>query len=94
MGMAEVFMAQITWDGVTFDSGWIDWHIARFKDQSIIWAVRRQALRSEVALSEASLESMLLNAPDDAPGLAHSRAYLDALKQAEKEVNAEALGHR
>jgi hypothetical protein len=85
-------MGQITWDGVTFDSGWIDWHIARFKDQNVIWAVRRQALASEIVLSEAALKSMLQNAPDDAQGLSHSRAYLDALKQAEKELNTEALG--
>jgi hypothetical protein len=73
-------MGQITRDGVTFDSGWIDVSVARFKNKQIPWAVRMHQFERELAMREADLKSMLQTMPGDHAGHAHSRAHLDALR--------------
>jgi hypothetical protein len=82
-------MGQITRDGVTFDSDWIDVSVARYKDKSIPWAVRTYQLPREIAMRENDLQSMLETMPNDREGHAHCRAHLDALKLIGPELNAE-----
>jgi hypothetical protein len=84
-------MGQITRDGVTFDSDWIDASVARFKNKQILWAVRMHQYRAEVRMREADLGVMVETTPDDLPGLAHSRAHIDALKAIEEELSKESL---
>jgi hypothetical protein len=69
-------MGQITQDGFTFDSDWIDSNVAKFKDQS-----DPGAIREEIAMREEDLKSMLSNMPNDFKAHAHLRAYIAALKQ-------------
>ena len=87
-------MGQITQDGFDFDSGWIDANIAKFKDQSELWAVRRDRLAREIAMREEDLKSMLHPSPDDLAGHAHTRAYLAALRHAEEELTGEIFERR
>jgi hypothetical protein len=82
-------MGQITQDGFTFNSDWIDANVAPFKDQSIPWAARRDKLDREITMREEDFKSMLQTMPNDLEGHAHSRAYLAALRQAEEELSAE-----
>jgi hypothetical protein len=76
-------MGQITRDGSTFSSEWIDVGVARFKDRSIPWAIRRHQLEWEIGIRESDLKSMLQTMPNDHAGHAHSREHLDALRRTE-----------
>jgi hypothetical protein len=51
-------MDTITQDGFTFESGWIDCQTAKFKDEKILWPVRRYKLSREIAEHTAAMESM------------------------------------
>jgi hypothetical protein len=77
---------QITQDGVTFDSSWIDGQVARFTDKREIWAVRVASIEKEIAAAESAHEDMLKTRPDDRPGHAHSRAYINALKRTQQQL--------
>jgi hypothetical protein len=69
-------------DGVEIDTSvWIDAHIARFTDKTEIWACRRQKLLKEIADYEQVLANFVVAVPRDAPGEAHTKAYIAALKQ-------------
>ncbi len=91
-----VMMTKVFVDGIEIDSTlWIDTHIARFKDRNAVWAVRHEALLKEIADYEGVLENF--RAPErypDAPGEAHTKAYLAALRQTEKELMDEILENR
>ena len=75
-------MSKLIVDGVVIDTSvWIDAHVARFTDKNEIWAVRRQTLLKEIADYEQVLANFVVAVPRDAPGEAHTKAYLAALKQ-------------
>jgi hypothetical protein len=84
-------MTKVFVDGIEIDlTVWIDTHIARFKDRNAVWAARREALLKEIADYEEVLKNFA--APErhpDAPGEAHTKAYLAALRQTERELMGE-----
>jgi hypothetical protein len=82
-------MAQITQDGFTFDSDWIDANAAKYRDESVIWAVRYESLRQEITMREEDLKLMLQTMPVDLAGHAHSRAYLAVLWQVAEDLSTE-----
>lgn len=85
-------MSKLVVDGVEIDTSvWIDAHIARFKDKREIWAVRRENLRREIADYEQVLANFGAVVPSDAPGEAHTKAYLAALKQTQEALKDEFL---
>jgi len=83
--MSEIFV-----DGIRIDpTVWIDAHIAQFKDKNELWAVRRENLRREIMAYDEVLRNFGTAVPPDAPGEAHTKAYLVALRQTESELTAE-----
>jgi hypothetical protein len=85
-------MDTITQDGFTFESGWIDCQTAKFKDEKILWPVRRYKLSREIAEHTAAMESMPETMPLYDQTMAHAKAYLAALNQASEDLNVEAMG--
>jgi hypothetical protein len=82
-------MPDITLDGCTFSSEWIDTFIAPYKDRTQIWGDRQKRLRDEIAMRESDLDSMLRTMPKDICGHAHLKAYISALQKTEEELRAE-----
>jgi hypothetical protein len=82
-------MTQITQDGFTFDSDWIDISVARFLDKRIPWAFRMKELQREIDMREIDLDLMLETQPHDGPGHAHSRAHLKELKRTWERLKAD-----
>ncbi|MDQ1450338.1 MAG: hypothetical protein QOK38_204 [Acidobacteriaceae bacterium] len=52
-------MPDITLDGCTFSSQWIDTFIAPYKDQTKLWALRQRRIFDEIAMRESDLVSHL-----------------------------------
>jgi hypothetical protein len=75
-------VGQITQDGHTFDSEWIDHQIACFTDVKVFWAVRRYQLLRELEAHKTAMELMPKTMPNDHAAMAHAKAYLAALEKA------------
>jgi hypothetical protein len=82
-------MPDITLDGCTFSSRWIDTFIAPYKDRTQLWALRQKRLGEEIAMRESDLVSMLKTMPKDICGHAHLKAYIAALQKTAQELSAE-----
>jgi len=81
-------MGQITRDGVTFDSAWIEEKVAQFQDKSKTVAERLHNLKHAIAEREEDCKSMQQKMPNDREALAACGACLDAFRQTEKELLA------
>lgn len=90
-GESGCTMAQITQDGFTFDSDWIDARIAEFLDQKAPWVSRRIKLNREIADHEAAMSEMPTTMPLDLPAQAHAKVYLAALRKTLENLDAEML---
>jgi hypothetical protein len=75
-------MGQITQDGYTFNSDWIDHRIARLTDGNIPRDVRRYKLLRELEAHKSAMKCMSEMMPDDHAAMAHAKAYLAALEKA------------
>ena len=82
-------MGQITQDGFTFNSEWIDARITEFADQNAPWVSRRIKLDREIADHEAAMKTMPTTMPHDLRAQAHAKAYLAALRKAAEDLTAE-----
>ena len=75
-------MGQITQDGYTFNSDWIDHRIAMLTDGNIPRDVRRYKLLRELEAHKAAMKRMPEMMPNDRAAIAHAKAYLAALEDA------------
>jgi hypothetical protein len=87
-------MPDITLDGCTFSSQWIDTFIAPYKDRTQLWASWRKRLGEEIAMRESDLVSMLKTMPKDICGHAHLKAYIAALQITAQELRPEPFERR
>jgi hypothetical protein len=87
-------MPDITLDGCTFSSQWIDTFIAPYKDRTQLWASRRKRLGEEIVMRESDLVSMLKTMPKDICGHAHLKAYIAALQITAQELRPEPFERR
>jgi hypothetical protein len=87
-------MPDITLDGCTFSSQWIDTFIAPYKDRTQLWASRRKRLGEEIVMRESDLVSMLKTMPKDICGHAHLKVYITALRITAEELSAEPFERR
>ena len=72
-------MGQITQDGYTFNSDWIDHRIAMLTDGNIPRDVRRYKLLRELEAHKSAMKCMPEMMPNDHAAMAHAKAYLAAL---------------
>jgi len=82
-------MGQITQDGYTFNSDWIDHQIAIFTDVNISRAVRRYKLLRELEAHKSAMKCMPEMMPNDHIAMAHAKAYLAALEKAFNQLGLE-----
>jgi hypothetical protein len=75
-------MGQITQDGYTFNSDWIDHRIAMLTDGNIARDVRRYKLVRELEAHKSAMKCMSEMMPNDHAAMAHAKAYLAALEKA------------
>jgi hypothetical protein len=87
-------MGEITQDGFSFDSDWIDARVAKFTDRNAPWAWRRVKLEREIAGHESAMQVLLKDWPHDLQAQAHAKAYVAALEKTLKELDAEMLKGR
>lgn len=87
-------MPDISLDGCTFSSEWIDALIAPYKGRTQHWEERRKRLGAEIAMRESDLVSMLKTMPKDICGHACLKAYISALRKTQEKLYAEPFERR
>jgi hypothetical protein len=67
-------MGEITQDGFSFDSDWIDARVAKFTDRNAPSAWRRMKLEREIAAHDSAMHVLLKDWPHDLQAQAHAKA--------------------
>ena len=74
-------MGQITQDGYTFNSDWIDQQLAILMNGTIPGDVRRYKLIRELEAHRAAMKCIPEMLPNDHVAMAHAKAYLSLSKK-------------